>query len=109
MLILRALRWDGTPAGQAPQSAREIEDAHVGSSQHYPEWPNLAAMMFGLARGWPARPMLRFHRDGAWHGVTWGDFAVRAASVARGLRAAGVSAGDRVLVVSESRPEVPIL
>ncbi len=65
--------------------------------------------MFGLARGWPDRPMLRHHKDGAWHGVTWGEFARRAASVARRLRAAGVSAGDRVLLCSESRPEVPIL
>ncbi len=75
----------------------------------YPQWPNLAAMMFGLARGWPDRPMLRHWRDEAWHRVPWGEFARRAASVARGLRAAGVSAGDRVLIVSESRPEVPIL
>ena len=75
----------------------------------YPQWPNLSAMMFGLARGWPGRPMLRHWRDEAWHGVSWGEFARRAASVARGLRAAGVSAGDRVLIVSESRPEVPIL
>ena len=73
------------------------------------EWPNLAAMMFGLARKWPDRPMLRHHRDGAWHGVAWGEFARRAASVARRLRAGGVSAGDRVLLCSESRPEVPIL
>ena len=86
---------DTFPRGYAPKA--------------FPEWPNLAAMMFGLARGWPARPMLRHWRDGAWHGVSWGEFARRAASVARGLRAAGVSAGDRVLIVSESRPEVPIL
>lgn len=78
-------------------------------TSHNQEWPNLAAMMFGLARGWPNRPMLRHHKDGAWHGVTWGEFARRAASVARRLRAGGVSAGDRVLLCSESRPEVPIL
>ncbi len=65
--------------------------------------------MFSRAREWPDKQMLRYHRDGAWHEVTWGEFARRAASVARGLRAAGVSAGDRVLMVSESRPEVPIL
>ena len=73
------------------------------------EWPNLAAMMFGLARRWGPRPMLRHHADGAWHSVSWEVFARRAASVARGLRAAGVGAGDRVLLVSESRPEVPIV
>ncbi len=78
-------------------------------SNTYPTWPNLAAMMFGLAHRWPGRPMLRHWQDGAWHGVAWGEFARRAASVARGLRAAGVSAGDRVLIISESRPEVPIL
>ena len=75
----------------------------------YPDWPNLPTLMFSCARQWADRPMLRHYREGAWHSVTWGEFARRAASVARGLRAAGVSAGDRVLIVSESRPEVPIL
>lgn len=75
----------------------------------YPDWPNLPTMMFSRAREWQDRPMLRFHRDDGWHGVTWGEFARRAASVARGLRASGVSAGDRVLLVSDSRPEVPII
>ena len=74
----------------------------------YPEWPNLAAMMFDRARQWPDRPMLRFWRDGAWQSLAWGEFARRAASVARRLRAAGVRAGDRVLIVSENRPEFPI-
>jgi long-chain acyl-CoA synthetase len=74
----------------------------------YPLWPNLAAMMFARARQWPDRPMLRAFTDGAWHGQTWSAFARRAASVARGLRAAGVEPGDRVLIVSDNRPEYPI-
>ena len=45
----------------------------------YPVWPNLAAMMFGRAREWRRRPMLRHHRDGAWHSIRWGEFARRAA------------------------------
>ncbi len=72
-------------------------------------WPNLPTMMFGLSRRWGQRPMLRHFRDEAWHGVSWAEFARRAASVARGLREAGVTAGDRVLIVSENRPEVPVL
>ncbi len=76
--------------------------------ESYPNWPNLAAMMFALARSWPDRPMLRAYRDGAWHGTTWGGFGRMAASCARRLRAAGVSAGDRVVIVSENRPEYPI-
>ncbi len=75
----------------------------------YPEWQNLATMMFDRARQWPDQPMLRDFRDGAWQGVTWGRFAIMAASAARHLRAAGVSAGDRVVIVSENRSEYPIL
>jgi long-chain acyl-CoA synthetase len=71
----------------------------------YPTWPNLAAMMFARAREWPDKPMLRAHRGGQWHGTTWREFARQAASAARHLRAAGVAAGDRVVIVAESRPE----
>ena len=72
-------------------------------------WPNLAAMMFALARRWPGRPVLRHYAGGEWRRVSWASFARQAASAARNLRAAGVGPGDRVLIVSESRPEIPIL
>ena len=75
----------------------------------YPHWPNLAAMMFDRARQWPDRPMLRAFREGAWRGTDWGTFGKLAGAVARGLRRAGVAAGDRVLIVSENRPEYPIV
>jgi long-chain acyl-CoA synthetase len=65
-------------------------------------------MMFDRARSWPNKAMLRVSRDGAWQGITWGTFARMVASCARGLRAAGVSAGDRVLLCAENRPEFPI-
>ena len=76
---------------------------------HASEWPNLAAMMFTLARRRGDRAMLRHYLDREWRTVTWAAFARQTASLARGLRAAGVVAGDRVLLVSESRPEVPML
>ena len=76
--------------------------------EHYPTWPNLPAMMFALARTWPDKPLLRAFRDGAWHATTWGEFGRMAASCARHLRAAGVQAGDRVVIASENRPEYPI-
>jgi long-chain acyl-CoA synthetase len=76
--------------------------------QSYPTWPNLASMMFALARGWPDKPMLRAWRDGSWHSLTWSKFGRLAASAARHLRAAGISAGDRVLLCMENRPEFPI-
>jgi len=79
-----------------------------GSVRTYPVWPNLAAMMFERAHTWPNKPMLRAWRDGAWVGLTWGQFGLMAASCARGLRALGVSAGDRVLICAENRPDYPI-
>ncbi|MBS0560858.1 MAG: long-chain fatty acid--CoA ligase [Proteobacteria bacterium] len=70
-------------------------------------------MMFALAKERPRRALLRAYRgnhgrDGAWHGTDWQEFARQAASAARALRAAGVSAGDRVVIVSENRPEYVI-
>ena len=71
-------------------------------------WPNLATMMFALAREWPAKPMLRAWRNEQWISLTWAEFGRMAASCARHLRAAGVSAGDRVVLCMENRPEFPI-
>ncbi len=76
--------------------------------QSYPTWPNLASMMFALARGWPDKPMLRTWRDGKWQSLTWGQFGHLAAACARNLRAVGISAGDRVVLCMENRPEFPI-
>ena len=76
--------------------------------EHYPTWPNLPAMMFALARTWPDRPLLRAFRGGTWHAITWREFGRMAASCARHLRSAGVAAGDRVVILSENRPEYPI-
>jgi len=74
----------------------------------YPTWPNLAAMMFARAREWPKKPMLRVYRAKAWHDTAWDQFARMTASLARHLRAAGVAAGDRVVICAENRPEYPI-
>ena len=76
--------------------------------QEYPRFPNLAAMMLGLARMWPSRRMLRHHQDGVWHSVTWGEFGRRAAVAAARLRQMGISAGDRVVIVADNRPDYVI-
>ena len=74
----------------------------------YPTWPNLAAMMFARARLWPKQPMLRVFRGGTWQSIAWDQFDRMTASLARALRAAGVSAGDRVVICADNRPEYPI-
>ncbi len=74
----------------------------------WPDWPNLPAMMFALARRRSDRPMLRAFRDGAWRSTSWDEFARQSAALARGLRTAGIAAGDRVLIAAENRPEYPM-
>ncbi|MFC0408875.1 AMP-dependent synthetase/ligase [Roseomonas elaeocarpi] len=71
-------------------------------------WTSLPGMLLQLAAERGDRPMLTAWRDGGWQRMSWGQFAAAVAAVAAGLRARGVGFGDRVLLVSESRPEFPI-
>ncbi|MCU0889998.1 MAG: AMP-binding protein, partial [Rubritepida sp.] len=68
-------------------------------------WGSLPDMMLGIAAARPERVMLRHWEQQAWQATTWRRFAERVAGLAAGLRAAGVAPGDRVLLVSENRPE----
>lgn len=72
------------------------------------EWQSLPAMMLGLAARWPDRVLARHWSAGEWLATRWGDFAQQVARAAAGLRALGVMPGDRVLLVSENRPEFMI-
>lgn len=69
---------------------------------------SLPGLIFTLAIQAPDRPMLGFWRDGAWQRMSRGEFCQNVANVAAGLRAQGVMPGDRVLLVSENRPEFMI-
>ena len=73
--------------------------------QTYPAWQNLPAMMLGRAAEWPDRPMLRHFRAGAWHTITWADFARAVQSTAGWWAGSGLAPGDRVVMVAENRPE----
>jgi long-chain acyl-CoA synthetase len=74
-------------------------------NQDTARWTSLPGMMLGLAARNPDRPMIRHWQGGEWRRTSWRDFALAVASLAAGLRARGVSPGDRVVLVSESRPE----
>jgi long-chain acyl-CoA synthetase len=74
----------------------------------YPTWPNLATMLFDLAKTWRAKPLFRAYRDNAWHSTTWAEFARMTASCARHLRAQGIGPGDRVVICAENRPDYPV-
>ncbi len=71
-------------------------------------WNSLPGMLLDLAGRRGDRPMLRHWAAGGWQQTSWHDFAAAVAAAAAGLRAQNVVAGDRVLLVSENRPEFPI-
>jgi long-chain acyl-CoA synthetase len=50
-------------------------------------------------------PALRWKRDGAWHDISFPELGDRVRAIARGLIALGVEPGDRVAIISETRPE----
>lgn len=66
---------------------------------------SLPGLLFGLATEAPDRPMLGYWREEAWRQMSRGEFAQKVADAAAGLRECGVMPGDRVLLVSENRPE----
>ncbi len=48
---------------------------------------------------------MRYKRDGRWAEITYADLARTARGIGRGLIALGIEAGDRVAVLSNTRPE----
>lgn len=71
----------------------------------YDSWPNLPTMFFETMREVGDRPLLWAKRDGAWQSVSGSQAARQAAAIARHLAVRGVAPGDRVVLVSENRPE----
>jgi len=66
---------------------------------------SLPAMFFAQARRLGDRPFLWAKVDDVYRPHSWNDVADRVTAAAHGLKAAGVKAGDRVMLVSENRPE----
>ncbi len=66
---------------------------------------NLPGILFGLAAEAPGLKLYGYHRDGAWHSMGRGEAAQIVANLALALRRCGIAPGDRVLLVSENRPE----
>ncbi len=66
---------------------------------------NLPSMLFDLAEELGDRPFLWARAGEEWQSLSWRETAERVSALSRGLRSLGVEAGDRVLLVSENRPE----
>ncbi len=69
-------------------------------------WPNLVAMFFDQVEENGDAPFLWAKEDGGrYQPQSWRRVAARMNALAGGLRASGVRPGDRVILVSENRPE----
>jgi long-chain acyl-CoA synthetase len=68
-------------------------------------FPNLVTMFFARAAEKGDAPFLSTKRDGAWQAISWRMAAEQVAALAAALRRLGLLPGDRVMLVSENRPE----
>ncbi len=68
-------------------------------------WQSLPALLFDQAQRLGDKPFLWAKREGAYRPLTWAEVADVVSTLSRGLRGIGVKPGDRVVLVSENRPE----
>jgi len=95
---------------QTPGSASDSEtiiNDHV--SERIPltsdEPTTLVEVFEHVARAHPRPDTLNYKRDGRWVSISADEVLSRTRRIAAGLKALGVAPGDRVAILSESRPE----
>ena len=71
--------------------------------------PNLVELFASSAARGAERSFLFGKREGVWQPWSWRRASEEALTLARALRASGIEPGDRVVIVSENRPEWAIL
>lgn len=69
------------------------------------KFDNLVSMFFARAREKGDAPFLWAKSGGKWHATSWAESARKVASLAAALKTLGLKPGDRVMLVSENRPE----
>jgi long-chain acyl-CoA synthetase len=71
----------------------------------FDQFQNLVSMFLSRASLRADRPFLWAKDTGEWHSISYAETARRVAALARNLKAMGLNKGDRVMLVSENRPE----
>jgi len=69
------------------------------------KFPNLVTMFLTRAREKGDRPFLSSKHDGEWASISYSEAARQVAALAESLKRLGLQPGDRVMLVSENRPE----
>jgi len=72
---------------------------------HLDHFPSLVAMFFDRAERGGEAPFLWRKADRVWQPLSWRQVANQVAALAHNLRRLGLKEGDRVVLVSENRPE----
>ena len=75
------------------------------SNRQLEHFPNLVTMFLTRARDKGDQPFLSAKRDGAWQSISFAEAARQVAALADSLKRIGLNPGDRVMLVSENRPE----
>ena len=66
---------------------------------------NLVTLFLSRADARGDRPFLSAKREGKWQSQSWSEVASKVCLMAESLRKLGLNDGDRVMLVSENRPE----
>ena len=66
---------------------------------------NLPASFLAMAAQYPEQDLLASKRDGAWQKMTYGEVAHQVRQLAGALISLGITAGDKVFIAAENRPE----
>lgn len=75
------------------------------SLDQFAQFDNLVAMFFARADELGDRPFLWAKSGGVWTSISWRAAAGQVAELAHALKGMGLARGDRVMLVSENRPE----
>ena len=73
--------------------------------REFEHFPNLVTMFFTRAKERGDAPFLWAKKGGSWQSISWTQTAQQVASFAQSLKDIGLEPGDRVMLVSENRPE----
>jgi long-chain acyl-CoA synthetase len=68
-------------------------------------FPNLVTMFLNRVREKGDKPFLWTKRDGNWQAISYNEAARQVAALAESIKKLGLKPGDRVMLVSENRPE----
>ena len=77
----------------------------MGDDIDFELWQSLPDLFFERAVKFGDRPFLWAKAEGSYKSLSWSEVAESVSAVSRGLRALGLKPGERVVLVSENRPE----